>query len=292
MSARTIPVIAVLLFLAAIHAASHLTLFAARDQNDVQAREQSHAWSLPAPLLIALAGEFKGIVADLIVLEAGAQLGMETIRDQAGGFKTTKPDYNWDSIVRLFKLSQSLDPRFQHTYMLAQGWLPWTAARHDDVREILATARTSRPSDWRPAHFIGFNTYYFLGRPGEAGRIFLEEAKRNPNAPSYLAILGARLAMKGGETEAAISLLTGMLREKTEDDPGHQEIATRLQALKGVHAIELAVESYRRARGVSPSSLDELAQSGFLAALPENPYKVPYCLDAAGKIHFDNPRCK
>ncbi len=283
-------IVALVLF-AAVYIGSREMLY---DEQKVMFTSQSNlsdSWTLPVPVIKALAGEFKGVVADLIVFKAGAELGTEVIRDESGGEKVAKKNYDWNNIVRLFKVSQELDPYFQHTYMVAQGWLPWTAKRYDDVFDILLTAKLHRPWDWMPSYYMGFNTYYFLKKPGEAGKLFLE-ASAVPDAPPLLAILGSRLAQKGGETQAAIALMKTMLVQKKESDLGYQDMVDRLHALEGTWLIEQAVKRYEKTYGHIPASLTDLTGANILANLPDNPYNVAYCLDEEGVVYFDRPDCR
>jgi len=249
-------------------------------------------WNLSPTLLLALAGEFKGLMADYLTMEAGAQMGTHVIRSREGGFKVLKKDYNWAGLHRLFTASQTLDPSFAQTFIVAQGWLPWEPANMVlETQEILKVASQNRPWDWQPAHAMGFNAYYFLNQPGEAGKIFLEAAK-TPNAPSFLSILGARLAQKGGETETAIVIMKSMLADKDSEEPGYSDIADRLHALEGVWVIEQAVKKYEMSHGRKPMSLQELTDSKILQNLPPNPYNLDYCMDTAGIIYFDKPDCR
>ena len=249
-------------------------------------------WTLPPVVLKALAGEFKGLVADLIVLDVGARLGTELVRDPKGGYRTIKKQYDWDAITRSFFTSQALDPSFQQTYMLAEGWLPWKPpGMLTETQELLKTAARNRPWDWQAIHFVGFNTYYFLNKPGEAGKIFLEAAK-TPYAPPFLAILGARLAHEGGEVEAAITLMKSMLANKSTGEQGYADMSDRLHALEGVLVLERASKQYEKKFGKKSASLEELTTAGILGVLPKNPYNMPYCIDTSGVIYFDKPNCR
>ena len=118
------------------------------------------------------------------------------------------------------------------------------------------------------------------------------EAARVPNAPSFLPILGARLAQKGGETAAAIVLMRSMLADKTPDDPDYDDLSDRLQALQGVQQIEEASRKFQAVFARMAQSIDELLTSGMLATVPANPYKVAYCMDRAGIVYFDQPDCR
>lgn len=280
------------LALLAFYAASYNALLQHRGEIKQTTHSSSGIWNLPPIALLALTGEFKGLMADYLTLEVGAQLGTELVRKPEGGFRIVKKQYDWPSIHRLFMASQTLDPSFAQTYLVAQGWLPWApAGLVAETQEILKTSIKNRPWDWQPAHAMGFNTYYFLKRPGEAGKIFLQAAKI-PNAPAFLTILGARLAQKGGETEAAIIIMKSMLADKNPEEPGYVDMLDRLHALEGVLLIEQAAASYEKTLGRKPSSLTELTASGILAAMPPNPYNLDYCIDTAGLIYFDKPDCR
>ena len=274
-----------------LYAASYSALLHQRTLADQADQRSSGLWNLSPVALQAIAGEFKGLLADYLTLEAGAQLGTELVRTPEGDFRVLKKKYDWLTIHRLFTASQALDPAFGQTFIVAQGWLPWDANMVAETQDILQTAAAHRPWDWQPLHFQGFNTYYFLNQPGKAGRLFLEAAKV-PNAPPFLPILGARLAQKGGETQTAILLMKSMLVDKTESDPSYADIVDRLHALEGVLVLEKAVARYRETFGKIPDDIADLVSSGILPALPENPYHLSYCLDQQGVIYFDNPNCR
>lgn len=280
------------LALIGFYAASYSALLQQRSEVNQASRSSSGIWNLPPVALLALAGEFKGLMADYLTMEAGAQMGTEMVRKPEGGFRVVKKQYDWPGIHRLFVASQTLDPSFAQTYIVAQGWLPWEPTNMVmETQELVKIAAKNRPWDWQPYHSMGFNAYYFQNRPGEAGKLFLEAAKV-ANAPSFLTILGARLAQKGGESETAIVIMKSMLADKNPEEPGYTDMVDRLHALEGVRVIEQASIRYEKALGRKPSSLAELTASGLLAALPPNPYKLDYCMDTAGTIYFDKPDCR
>ena len=284
--------IAVGLVLVSLYVASYSALLHYRQDSERDAHSGSGIWDLPPLALLFLAGEFKGMLANYLTLEAGAQLGTELRRKSDGGFEVVPKEYNWPSIHRIFTSSQVLDPSFAQTYIVARGWLPWEPANMvAETQEILKIADLNRPWDWQPAHAIGFNTYYFLKQPGEAGKIFLQAAQK-PNAPSFLSVLGARLAQKGGQTESAIVMMKSMLADKDPEEPGYNNMVDRLHALEGVLVIEQAAKKYEKDLGHKALSLEELIYSDILKALPPNPYGLEYCMDSEGNIYFDNPDCR
>lgn len=293
MNGRLVSQLAIGVFLLCLYAASYGALLHQRSENRAARMEQSIAgvWNLPPVALGAIAGEFKGLVADYLTLEVGAQLGTQLVRVPTGGFRVVKKEYDWPSIHRIFVASQSLDPSFAQTFLLAQGWLPWDADMIPETQKILETAANNRPWDWQPLHTMGFNAYYFLEQPGKAGGFFLKAAK-TPAAPTYLAILGARLAQKGGETESAIVLMKSMLVDKNETDQGYQDMLDRLHALEGSMILEEGIKLYEKRFASLPQRPEDLISSRILNELPSNPYNVRYCIDKQGVVYFDSPQCR
>lgn len=272
--------IATFIALAVLFAASRSVLFSASLAPAVSKKEVVRTWDLPTELLLALAGEFKGLTADLVVLEAGALIGGPTEPE----------DQDWEGIMRLFRHAMALDPYFLHTCNIMQGVLPWEAGKVHETLDLLSISKDHRSWDWQPGYWMGFDNYYFLGRNAEGGRLLLEAANK-PNAPPFLAIIGARLMQKGGETEAAIALLKTMLAQQDEEDPVYEEVRTRLLTLNGVKIIEKAVARFKIQFGKKPNELAELVETGILKALPENPSGLPYCLDQNGRVLFDSAEC-
>ncbi|MFZ7110471.1 MAG: hypothetical protein ACOWYE_02205, partial [Desulfatiglandales bacterium] len=153
-----------------------------------------------------LAGEFKGLLADYLVIDAAAFIGGHT--------EATQED--WDAVSLLLRQSMALDPHFKQTYYLVQSALAWDAKRYDAAIELLKKSKDSRPWDWVPGFFVGFNYYFFLKDDLTASE-HLMEASRVENAPLLLNTLASRLAQRAGRTGSAIAFLKTMY-EKTEDE--------------------------------------------------------------------------
>lgn len=292
MSRRLIIRFLMSLLLLFFYAFNYKVLLQVQEEKNITSNSIKGIWDLPPVVLLAMAGEFKGLVADYLTLEAGAQIGTHLIRNQEGKFQVVAQQHDWSRIRKIFKASQLLDPSFAQTYIVMQGTFPWQPVNMvAETQEFLKTTIENRPWDWQPTHIMGFNLYYFLNKPGDAGKYFLE-ASKVPGAPSYLAILGARLAQEGGITETAVVLMKSMLASKNPEEPGYVDVVDRLNALEGVLVIEQAVKEYEMSKGYKPASLMELVDSEVLKDLPVNPYNLSYCMDSAGKVYFDNPDCK
>ncbi len=233
-------------------------------------------------IITLLAGEFRGLMADHILLEIGSFIGSNR--------KISRKQ--WEDVCLGFQQVQKLDPYFQQTYLMVQGLLTWYAKRYNTAVKILGDSREHRTWDWRPGYYMGFDYYYFLNNYSGASQAFLKAAMIR-NAPPLLAVLGGRLAVKGKRVDAAIVMLQTMMDNSELDAQSKNELLERIEALKGISLIEKAIERYRKTYGRYPSALNILTASGMLAKLPKNPYSDRYYYNSKdGSVVFDKIRAK
>ncbi|NCC23830.1 MAG: hypothetical protein EOM25_01325 [Deltaproteobacteria bacterium] len=240
-------------------------------------RFQFDGLNLPPLALQALAGEFKGLAADYLLLGVQSFIGSNQVLDRA----------EWLAVARAFDQAQALDPYFEQTYLMAQGLLAWSASMPERAVRILRKAAEHRPWDWRARYYAGFNQYYFLNDYQAASESFLQAAKV-PHSPEILPVLGARLAQKSGRTEWALRLLYAMLKEKETEGSRTDEIERRIKALEGVLVLERSVADFKNRTGAWPQELEDLMSEGVLVAFPENPYGTEWLFNPeTGAVSFD-----
>ncbi|RLC20928.1 MAG: hypothetical protein DRH93_12735, partial [Deltaproteobacteria bacterium] len=225
------------------------------------------ASQLSPEVIRSLAGEFKGIMADYLLLEAATVIGAQN--------KLNVED--WNAISRLFKQSMALDPYFKQTYSLVQSTLPWEAKMPEKAIELLKISSLHRSWDWQPDFYIGFDYYYHFN-DNLNGSKYLMEASKNPGASPLLGLLGAHLSQKGGQTKAGIAFLRTMY-ENEENEDTKKQIKQRMDALEGVLILEEAIEKFTVKFDRSPKNLDELITAEILSAIPKNPYYDAYYYD-------------
>ena len=236
-----------------------------------------HASAVPVPMemIRALSGEFKGLAADYLLLEAASFIGSRQ------SFSAGSED--WDALARLMMQSNALDPYFRSTYMLAHGVLSWRGGKYKETVTILERSKDHLPWDYLPGFLLGFNYFYFLKDNLTASRVLMETSEI-PGAPVELATLASRLAAEAGQIDIAITFLTAV-REKTEDEEAKERIAIRIQALQGLKVLENAIKRFQSQFARMPHDLQELVTDSILPALPENPYHRPYTFNE-GKVNF------
>jgi hypothetical protein len=236
-----------------------------------------HASALPvAPeLMQAMAGEFKGLFADYLLLEAASFIGSKQFLD------ASPEDY--DAVARLLDQSSKLDPYFRNTYLLTHGSLPWIPKKYAETLTILERSKEHLPWDWLPGFLIGFDYFYFLEDDSTASQKLMETS-RIPGVPSFLATMAAQLAANAGKIDTAIEFLVAMY-EKTEEEKAKNSIKQRITALQGIKILNEAVSRYTARFGKAPEDLNELVETSTLDSLPENPYNRPYTMKN-GQIHW------
>lgn len=242
-------------------------------RTDYVYRLHAAATPLPTEVLKALAGEFKGMVANYLLLEAASFMGSNQ--------EPTAED--WDATARLLDQSSSLDPYFKQTYRLSQSALAWEPDQLTSAITILERSRKHLTWDWQPGFFLGFDYYYFLNENLTASQKLMETSKV-PGAPIALATLASRLASKSGHTGAAIAFLTAIYKN-TDDAETKKILELRILALRGVETLEAAVVLFQKKFDRLPATLDELVHETILSDLPSNPYKRPYSIKE-GRIDF------
>lgn len=248
---------------------SHVTAY----RSDYKYRLHNTITPLPEPFVDILAGEFKGMVANYLLLEAAGFIG--------GNEKASAGD--WNVVAQLLDQSSKLDPYFRQTYRLAQSTLPWEAGKIEEAIAILERSRKHLTWDWQPGFYIGFDYYFFLKDNLTAAQKLMETSEV-PGAPVALATLASRLASRSGNTRAAIDFLAAIY-EKTEDIEKRKVLSMRIHALKGVEALEAAIELFHHKYGHMPKYLEELVEGGILPELPANPYGRDYSLKN-GHVEF------
>ena len=99
------------------------------DQNTLNTKKRNVGiWSLPPVVLSALAGEFRGMTANWLLLEAGARLGTRVERTPEGKNIAVPADYDCGTIDTILSASQHLDPPLHRRLLSPMVGCPGIAA--------------------------------------------------------------------------------------------------------------------------------------------------------------------
>jgi tetratricopeptide (TPR) repeat protein len=249
--------------------------------NDVQKDRHSRQWSvlreIPLPIIRVLSLEFKGIVSDLMLLDALAFYG-ESISEMRD-ISTSE----WQYFYRRLSRIADLDPRFWDTYLLAESVLAWDAKMYEEVNSLLEKAAKYRPKDYQPYFYIGFNYFFFL-KDGKKAAPYLRRAAALPGAPVFLPGLAARVSLQADETKAAL-LFLGELISNSNDPFTRNHLIKRFQALKIIHDLEEKIVAYINENDNLPDSLLDLVKTGLIDEIPQDPYGGEFILLDNGRVY-------
>lgn len=231
---------------------------------------------LPEPFLKIFSGEFKGILADFLIINLSSYYGGIIME------KKEAIEKEFQYMYRVLKSASALDPYYFDTYYFTQSILAWDARMPDKAIEILKIGSEKRKHDWIIPYWIGFNYYYFLHDKKNAS-LFFKDASLRPGASDLVASMSIISDYEGGETEMAILFLEDMIK-RTDDEYKKSKFLIRLDALKKIRFLEQAVDVYKRKFGKHPGDISELIKKNIIDHVPKDPYGGRFYIDEYGQV--------
>ncbi len=224
--------------------------------------------AVPAPLQVVMAGGDRYLAANLAVFRA-LVIGTEEFDRKT-----------YEILARVQRDAARLNPAHEDNYYISQAILPWSGEVEADLF-IQKSATESRPWDFMPAFFWGFDRYYFLHDPSGAAKIMEQAADKIPeNRESFLS-LGARWREKGGEPREAKAILEAMA-ESTRDKNMQTQLRQRAEKLGRLVLLHDAAKSFVQKNGRAPSSLQELMDEGLTNRFTLPSLEQEFTLDQTG----------
>lgn len=235
---------------------------------------------IPSDVLGPFSFGFRSAVADVMFLEAIQVLGAHH------EFMTLEGGAPYDrQLARLLQYATELDPQFAGAYRFAGYVLPrrtldGRTANLVPATQILERGVRERPDDWRIAFALGYLQAFESGELQRAADN-LAHAARLPGAPPYLGLLATRIAVEGGELDAAETMAQTMVAEATEEETRKNWEARLLDIRmeRGIRRIEAAARAFEQRTGRKPQSVRELVREGDLPAVPEEPHGKEYVIE-------------
>lgn len=175
-----------------------------------------------------------------------------------------------------------LDPRHIDAYWLGALILIVEARDFDAGMRLLDKGIGANPDSWILPYIAAWECY----RAGDYRRAsgYFERAARVPGAPAVVRRMRAGMLGKAGSVEEALVLWRDV-RDDPEVDERSRIIAGRqvrdLQVRLDLMRVGGALERFRSDNGRGPASLAELAERGYIAAVPRDPDGAAYRYDPA-----------
>lgn len=225
---------------------------------------------------------FEQLLADVYWLRAVQYYGSERVFN---------PDPTYDNLRPLIDITTALDPRLELAYRYGAIFLsedrPIGAGKPELGLEVLEKGVRALPGSWRLRWDLGAHWFFYMKDPKRAAAV-LRGAKSIPGAPYWLDNLAARF-LEGDDRDSAREIW----RHQYEIGEGgvRDNALYNLQVLDALDirdAYNAAIERFRSASGRNPSSLQELAEAGYVREpAPRDPIGVPFVYDAkAGRLRI------
>ena len=238
-------------------------------------------FTIPTNLLRVMSGQFKESAADVSFLNALAYLG--SARTQPDTKLYLPEQYTW--VHNTLSNAAELDPYFVDTYYLMNSALVWDHYKVEEVLPVMAKGADIRTWDSILPFFVGFNYYYFLNN-GEQSIEYLKLASKRSGGNSFYDTLAARIAYKANKTELGIAYLEQQIHQTELEGrlDSIEPLKSRLEVLKGIRKIELAVEAYQKLFFRLPQDINTLVKLRMLDSIPKDDLGGRYYLDAQGRV--------
>jgi len=178
-------------------------------------------------------------------------------------------------------VATSLDPYNFDAYYFTQAAFTWEVQQYAGVNQLLEYGMKYRYWDYYLPFFVAFNYSYFLKDPASAAKYYRKAAEITGN--DLFMRLASRNYYESGHTSEAIVYLSVMI-DSSKNEALRQMLKKRLAAFKMVRKIELARDRYQKLTGTVPGSVEQLFSSGYLDALPVDPYGGKFYLDDKGMV--------
>ncbi len=230
-----------------------------------------------AGLLKLVSADFQPLIAHFAVTKVMFYYG--SLIDERFNRSDDRPEYY--QMFKTLEKAIDLDPYNMDAYYFAQATYTWGLNRAADVNRLLIYGMKYRDWDYLLPFYAGFNAAFFLN-DAETSAKYLQKAAELSGNKIY-ASLASRAYYLVGQTDLAISFLETML-EGAKDELSRQIYAKRLLAMRTIRQITEARVRYYSVKNSYPESIEELISSGFLDALPSDPYGGAFYFDKDGKV--------
>ncbi|HKS95334.1 MAG TPA: hypothetical protein VJV74_04280 [Terriglobia bacterium] len=241
--------------------------------------------------------------ADVLYLRSAQRLRMLSL-----GHQGLLADIYWTRVVQYFgrrRLAQSseykllgpllaitteLDPHLIIAYRFGAIFLaekpPSGAGDPEAALALLRRGIAQNPDYWRLWQDLGFVYYWDLKDYASAARAF-EAGSERPGALSWMKVMAATVAAKGGDAATSRLLWTEIERQAGNDQvrESAREHLAALAAQEQMAALDRVLAHYRQVEGRAAGSWREVAAAGLIPATPLDPSGVPYLIGSDGRTH-------
>jgi hypothetical protein len=198
----------------------------------------------------------------------------------------------FDMLWPLLDIATTLDSKLIIAYRFGAIFLseppPAGAGQPDLAVELVKRGIAENPDNYYLSGDLGFLYYWRLKDYPRASEAYLEGSKI-PNAPSWLKMMAARIAEKGGALETS-RMIWSQIYETSQDKTVRDEAMKTLRGLRAQEdeaQLDGVAQEYKNRFGRFPASASDLRDAGLLRGTPTDPAGYPYVFGADGKSSLD-----
>lgn len=198
----------------------------------------------------------------------------------------------FEQLFPLLDIATTLDPKLIVAYRFGAIFLseppPAGAGRTDLAIELVKRGMAENPDNWYLPSDLGFLYYWRLKDYPAAAAAYLEGSKI-PNAPSWMKIMAALVAQRGGSIETSRIIWTQIYNSTQDKNVRDRAIRTLrgLRALEDEETLDGLAQQYKNRWGHFPASSSDLRDAGLLRGNPVDPEGYPYVFGPDGKSRLD-----
>jgi hypothetical protein len=192
----------------------------------------------------------------------------------------------------LLDIATTLDPKLIVAYRFGAVFLaeppPSGANRTDLAIQLVKKGMAANPDNYFLAGDLGFLYYWHLHDYAAASQAYLDGSKI-PGAPSWLTIMAALVAQRGGSIETSRVIWT-QVYNTAQDNTVRQEAMETLRGLRALEdeqQLDRIAQEYKKRAGHFPATTEDLRDSGLLRGDPVDPAGFPYAFGADGRSALD-----
>lgn len=212
------------------------------------------------------------------------------------GSRFAKHGATFELLWPLLDITTTLDPKLIIAYRFGAVFLSESGAggagRPDLAVELVKRGIAANPDDWHLDVDLGFLYCYRLKDYPDASEAFLAGSKK-PDAPSWMPMMAARVAQKGGSLETSRLIWAGIY--DSNKDPDIRKRALRelsgLKAAEDEEQLNQLADQYQQRFGRRPTTMADLQSAGLIQGTPVDPEGYPYFfgLDGQAALSPESP---
>jgi hypothetical protein len=236
---------------------------------------------------------FHSLAADIYWIRAiqyygGTKLRLTGQPGQPAPAGRADAHHDYSLLYPMLDLTTTLDPRFNIAYRFGALFLaepfPGGAGRPDLAIALLEKGLRARPDKWEYMQDAGF-VHYWWRHDYAAAADWFSRASDVPGAPWWLKSLAATTLAEGGDRRSS-RVMWESLRESAEIEwlkVDAERRLTQLQALDQIDELQAHLKLAAE-RGFAVGEWNAIVHAGVLPGIPLDPVRVPYELDAEGRV--------